>query len=446
MKPTVAFHTLGCKLNFAETSAIGIQLKSAGFRKTEFEAGADVVVINTCSVTENADRECRMIVRRALQKNPESFIAVIGCYAQLKPEEISSIDGVDLVLGATEKFNLAGYLSDYSKRKNAEVYSCTIGDSNVFTPAYSFGERKRAFLKIQDGCNYPCTYCTIPLARGASRSATIEEIVKQAQEIASKGSKEIVLTGVNIGDFGIYDGRTEKHESTFYDLIQSLDTIRSIERFRISSIEPNLLKDEIIDFVSTSERFAPHFHLPLQSGSDKILRLMRRRYKRDLYTERVARIKKAMPHACIGADVIVGFPGETENDFLETYNFLNQLEVSYLHVFTYSERENTEAFTFPDVVNYSERKKRNKMLRILSEKKRQDFYRSNLGKQFTVLFEDESHDGNMHGHTENYIKVRVPYDESLINIPVNVRMEQFDGSLCVDAQVLINQFVDTLIR
>ena len=442
MKPTVAFHTLGCKLNFAETSAIGLQLKNAGFQKINFENGADIVVINTCSVTENANRECRMIVRRALQKNPESFIAIIGCYAQLKPEEISCIEGVDLVLGATEKFNLPNYLNDFSKKENTEIHSCTIGDSNIFTPAYSFGDRKRTFLKVQDGCNYPCTYCTIPLARGASRSATIDEIVRQVEEISSKGSKEIVLTGVNIGDFGIYDGLTEKHESTFYDLIKKLDTIRNIERFRISSIEPNLLKDEIIEFVSSSERFAPHFHLPLQSGSDKILGLMRRRYKRNLYTDRVSLIKKIMPHACIGVDVIVGFPGETENDFLETYNFLNELDISYLHVFTYSERENTEAFTFPNVVNYSERKKRNKMLRILSEKKRQNFYRSNLGKQFTVLFEDDSHDGYMHGHTENYIKVRMPYDSSLINTPVQVFLEKFDGSLCVNALPLINQIIE----
>ncbi len=442
MKPTVAFHTLGCKLNFAETSAIGLQLRNAGFQKINFENGADIVVINTCSVTENANRECRMIVRRALQKNPESFIAIIGCYAQLKPEEISCIEGVDLVLGATEKFNLPNYLNDFSKKENAEIYSCTIGDSNIFTPAYSFGDRKRTFLKVQDGCNYPCTYCTIPLARGASRSATIDEIVRQVEEISSKGSKEIVLTGVNIGDFGIYDGLTEKHESTFYDLIKKLDTIRNIERFRISSIEPNLLKDEIIEFVASSERFAPHFHLPLQSGSDKILGLMRRRYKIDLYTDRVSLIKKIMPHACIGVDVIVGFPGETENDFLETYNFLNDLDISYLHVFTYSERENTEAFTFPNVVNYSERKKRNKMLRILSEKKRQIFYRSNLGKQFTVLFEDDSNDGYMHGHTENYIKVRMQHDSSLINTPVQVFLEKFDGSLCVNALPLINQIIE----
>lgn len=439
MKPTVAFHTLGCKLNFAETSTIGLQLKNAGFQKIEFESGADVVVINTCSVTENANRECRLIVRRALQKNPESFIAVIGCYAQLKPEEISNIEGVDLVLGATEKFNIAEYLNDYSKRKNTEVHSCTIGESNFFTPAYSFGERKRTFLKVQDGCNYPCTYCTIPLARGSSRSASIEEIVNQVYEISSKGSKEIVLTGVNIGDFGIYDGKKEKHESSFYDLLKKLDTIDSIERFRISSIEPNLLKDEIIDFVSTSERIAPHFHLPLQSGSDKILGLMKRRYKRELYTDRVSRIKKSMPSACIGVDVIVGFPGETETDFLETYNYLNELDISYLHVFTYSERENTEAFSFPNAVNYSERKRRNKMLRILSEKKRQSFYRTNIGNPYTVLFEDGSHEGFMHGYTENYIKVKMPYVSSLINIPVQVHLDKFDGSLCVNALPLIHQ-------
>ncbi len=418
--PSVSFHTLGCKLNFAETSAIGRQLKSAGFDKRDFEEGADVVVINTCSVTENADRECRTIVRRALQKNPESFIAVIGCYAQLKPEEISMIEGVDLVLGANEKFNLQQYLGDLTKRSHTLIRSCTIGDSNIFTPAFSQGDRTRAFLKVQDGCNYPCTYCTIPLARGASRSATIDAVLSQAQLIAEQGSKEIILTGVNIGDFGITDAKTGKHEYTFLDLIRRLDMVEGIERFRISSIEPNLLRDEIIDFVATSKKFAPHFHIPLQSGSDKILGLMKRRYRSDLYVDRVSKIKSEMPHACIGVDVIVGFPGETEEDFLETYRFLNDLDVSYLHVFTYSERENTEAIKLDGVVDFSERKRRNKMLRILSEKKLQKFYRENAGKEFTVIYEHESHDGIMHGFTENYIKVTRAYDASLVNIPLRV--------------------------
>jgi threonylcarbamoyladenosine tRNA methylthiotransferase MtaB len=433
MKPTVSFHTLGCKLNFAETSAIGKQLKEAGFEKKEFEEGADIVVINTCSVTENADRECRTIVRRALSKNPDSFVAVIGCYAQLKPEEISKIDGVDLVLGATEKFNLAAYLYDYSKKIKTEIHSCTINEANVFHAAYSFGDRTRAFLKVQDGCDYPCTYCTIPMARGASRSAKIQEIVMQANELAEKGISEIVLTGVNIGDYGITEKTTSKHQHNFLDLIRALDEIKQISRYRISSIEPNLLNDEIISFVAGSERFAPHFHIPLQSGSDKILRLMRRRYKSELYEERVRKIKYEMPHACIGADVIVGFPGETEEDFLETYRFLNEIDVSYLHVFTYSERANTEAASLPEVVDFAERKKRNKMLRILSEKKRNCFYTSHIGKEFEVLFEEENRNGYMSGYTENYIRLKRPFDSGFTNKPVKIRIEPGDCLTTIDA-------------
>ncbi len=433
MNPTVSFHTLGCKLNFAETSAIGKQLREAGFEKTGFENGADVVVINTCSVTENADKECRTIVKRAIQHNPDSFIAVIGCYAQLKPEEIAKIEGVDLVLGATEKFNLLSYIVDYKKKDQAELHSCSVDDANIFHPAYSFGDRTRAFLKVQDGCNYPCTYCTIPLARGASRSATINQVIGQAVELAGKGISEIVLTGVNIGDYGIYDSDKKVQETNFSELISQLDNVEGIERFRISSIEPNLLTDEIITIVASSKKFAPHFHIPLQSGSDKILRLMKRRYRSDLYVKRVEKIKSVMPHACIGADVIVGFPGETHDDFNTTYNFLKELPVSYLHVFTYSERDNTEAIVLPYSVPYAERKKRNKMLRILSEKKRQEFYRLNTGRIFTALFEDESHDGFMHGFTENYIKVRMPYDKSLINRPSRIVIDRFDGGLCADA-------------
>jgi threonylcarbamoyladenosine tRNA methylthiotransferase MtaB len=436
---TVAFHTLGCKLNFAETSAIGLNLKEAGYKKIDFGDGADVVVINTCSVTENADRECRMIVRRALQKNPDSFIAVIGCYAQLKPYEIASIDGVDLVLGATEKFNLAGFLNDVSKKNKAEIHSCTIGDAKTFEPAYSFGDRTRTFLKVQDGCNYPCTYCTIPLARGASRSASIENVIQQANEIASKGSREIVLTGVNIGDYGIYSNPIAKHESDFFELLRNLEKVKGIERFRISSIEPNLLGNDIIDFVSSSSHIAPHFHMPLQSGSDKILRLMKRRYRRDLYAERVKKIKSVLPNACIGVDVIVGFPGETDDDFLETYKFIQEIEVSYLHVFTYSERDDTEAATMTGKIDMAIRKKRNNMLRILSEKKRQEFYRSQLGKTFTVLFEEESHEGYMHGFTENYIRVRYPYQESLINTPLLIKLDKFDGTASADAEILIQE-------
>ena len=428
---TVSFHTLGCKLNFAETSTIGRQLKDAGFQKVEFEKGADVVVINTCSVTENADKECKSIIRKALHVNPESFIAIIGCYAQLKPEAISKLDGVDLVLGATEKFNLPSYLNDLTKLPQAIVHSCEINEAGTFSAAYSIGDRTRAFLKVQDGCDYTCSYCTIPLARGASRSDTVANIVSQAEEISTNGIHEIVLTGVNTGDFGILSPG-QKHETNFFTLINALDEVREIDRFRISSIEPNLLTDQIIEFVSQSQRFVPHFHIPLQSGSNKILGLMRRRYRRELYTERIHKIKSVLPDACIGVDVIVGFPGETNEDFLETYNYLNELDISYLHVFTYSERPNTDAAELSDPVPFSIRKERNKMLRILSEKKRQEFYRSQIGKYHPVLFEDENRDGEMHGFTDNYIKVRLPFDASLINQPVEVQISGFDGTLCAD--------------
>jgi threonylcarbamoyladenosine tRNA methylthiotransferase MtaB len=424
MKPTVAFHTLGCKLNFAETSAIGLQLRAAGFTRKEFEEGADVVVINTCSVTENADRECKTVVRRALQKNPNAFVAIIGCYAQLRPEEIAQIDGVDLVLGATEKFNLTAYLSDFSKKADAEIHSCTINEANRFHPAFSFGDRTRAFLKVQDGCDFPCSYCTIPLARGRSRSPSPAELVHQATSLADKGVSEIVLTGVNIGDYGLV--APGRRDSNFLELLRQLDRVDGIERFRISSIEPNLLSDDIVEFVAGSRKFAPHFHIPLQSGSDKILRLMRRRYRRALYAERVQAIKRLLPFACIGADVIVGFPGETNDDFLDTYRFLNEMEISYLHVFTYSERANTEAVTLAGTVGYAERKKRNKMLRILSEKKKVDFYRRNSGRDVTVIFEEENRDGLMSGYTENYLRIHRPYDPSLVNCPLTLRLEDND--------------------
>ena len=433
---TVSFHTLGCKLNFAETSTIARQLKNAGFQKVEFEDGADVVVINTCSVTENADKECKTIVRRAQQANPESFIAIIGCYAQLKPEEISSIDGVDLVLGATEKFNLPHYLNDLSKKELAEIHSCEIIEATSFTSAYSFGDRTRAFLKVQDGCDYSCSYCTIPLARGNSRSDTIDNVVKNANAIAEKQVKEIVLTGVNIGDYGIFETKSMKHESDFLSLVKRLDDVEGIERFRISSIEPNLLTDEIISFVSTSKRFVPHFHIPLQSGSDKVLALMRRRYKRNLYVERVNRIKAVMPDACIGVDVIVGFPGETEEDFMDTFRFLNELNISYLHVFTYSERENTDAALMPGVVPIQERKRRNKMLRILSEKKKNLFYSEYLNNEYTVLMEEENKDGHLSGFTSNYIRVNIPYDPAFVNQLVRVKLESFNGGLSVNSEFL----------
>ena len=433
---TVSFHTLGCKLNFAETSTIARQLKSAGFRKVEFETPADVVVINTCSVTENADKECKTIVRRAQQANPNAFIAIIGCYAQLKPEEISSIPGVDLVLGATEKFNLPEYLSNLKKKEIAEIHSCEIGDATNFTSAYSFGDRTRAFLKVQDGCDYSCSYCTIPLARGNSRSDTIAGILENVNAIAEKDVKEIVLTGVNLGDYGIFDTTSMKRETDFYSLVKKLDKVNGIERFRISSIEPNLLTDEIISFVSTSEKFVPHFHIPLQSGSDKILGLMRRRYKRNLYAERVNKIKSVMPDACIGVDVIVGFPGETESDFMDTYRFLNELDISYLHVFTYSERENTDAAELKDVVPIPERKRRNKMLRILSEKKKNYFYSQFINKEFPVLIEEENKDGYIAGFTSNYIRVSIPYDRSLINSLVKVKLISFDGGSTVNGEFL----------
>jgi threonylcarbamoyladenosine tRNA methylthiotransferase MtaB len=425
---TVAFHTLGCKLNFAETSTIARQLKDSGFKKVEFDHAADIYVINTCSVTENADRECRTIVRRALTNNPSAFVAVIGCYAQLKPEEIASIEGVDLVLGATEKFNIDKYLGRLNKRDQTEIHSCEVDAADFFVSSYSFGDRTRAFLKVQDGCDYSCTYCTIPLARGASRSDSIENVVKHVEEISERGVKEIVLTGVNIGDFKTtHAAFGSDEEKSFFDLIRTLDSHHSsIERFRISSIEPNLLTDEIIEFVASSKKFVPHFHIPLQSGSDKILKLMRRRYLRNVYRNRIEKIKSLMPYCAIGVDVIVGFPGETEADFLETYNFINSLDVSYLHVFTYSERENTEAAKMENVVPVNERKRRNKMLRILSQKKQHHFYHLHSGKEYTVLFESENKDGIIHGFTENYIRVSHPFEESLINQLVKFELKEMN--------------------
>lgn len=438
--PTVSFHTLGCKLNFAETSTIGRTLRDAGFQKVELEEGADVVVINTCSVTENANRECRSIVRKALQSNPQSFVAVIGCYAQLKPEEIAMMEGVDLVLGATEKFRIADYLTDFRKKVNTEIHSCIVDDADFFVSSYSIGDRTRAFLKVQDGCDYTCSYCTIPLARGKSRSDGIDNIVQNVKDIAGSGVKEIVLTGVNIGDFGTtHKSNDASEESNFLDLIKILDCIEGIERFRISSIEPNLLNDEIIRFVSRSKRFVPHFHIPLQSGSNKILGKMRRRYQQELYTNRISEINKLIPDACIGADVIVGFPGETDEDFLETYNYLNQLNISYLHVFTYSERENTDADMMDNVVPIHIRKQRNKMLRILSEKKLRHFYNSQLGKTLPVLLESDHKSGRMHGFTPNYVKVSLPYDAELVNKILDVNLQQMrDDELCVDALITAN--------
>ncbi len=411
MVKTVAFHTLGCKLNFAETSTIARSFENEGYQKVDFAEQADVYVLNTCSVTENADKECRQLIRNVKKIAPESVVAVIGCYAQLKANEIALMEGVDMVLGAKEKFKLVNYISEFSQKDKAQVHSCEIDQPLDFISSYSAGDRTRSFLKVQDGCDYTCSYCTIPLARGKSRSDSIENVIKQASEIAKQGVKEIVLTGVNIGDF---EG-TGSESATFLDLIKALDNVSGIERFRISSIEPNLLKDEIIEFVAQSKRFVPHFHVPLQSGSNKILKLMRRRYLKDLYTNRVGAIKKLMPHACIGVDVIVGFPGETDEDFLETYNFINELDVSYLHVFTYSERPNTDALELKPIVPIVVRKERNKKLRILSDKKQRNFYEQHLHTTRKVLFESENKSGFITGFTDNYIKTSVAFNENLIN-------------------------------
>jgi threonylcarbamoyladenosine tRNA methylthiotransferase MtaB len=426
---TVAFHTLGCKLNFSETSTIARLMVEKGFNKVNFSEPADVYVINTCSVTENADKECKQIVKSALNNNPEAFVAIVGCYAQLKPEDIAKIEGVDVVLGATEKFKLLNYIN-FSKNDSTQIQACEIGDADFFVDAYSVGDRTRSFLKVQDGCDYSCTFCTIPLARGKSRSDIIENVVANANKIAASGVKEIVLTGVNIGDFGYgrdIDGDVKKQkEKNFLDLVKELDKIEAVERFRISSIEPNLLKDEIIEFVAKSDRFMPHFHIPLQSGNNDLLKKMKRRYLRELYSDRVAKIKSLMPDCCIGVDVIAGFPGETEEQFLDTYNFINGLNVSYLHVFTYSERDNTEAILLENPVPMAERKRRNKMLRILSAKKLRAFYETQIGKTSTVIFENESKGDFMFGFTENYVKVKHPYSSELINTSLDVTLDSFD--------------------
>jgi threonylcarbamoyladenosine tRNA methylthiotransferase MtaB len=412
MNRKVAFYTLGCKLNYSETSSIGRLFNQAGFDTVDFTDTPDVFVINTCSVTENADKKCKKIVKEALKVSPNAYVTIVGCYAQLKPKEIAEIPGVDMVLGAAEKFQIVDYISDLAKNPKALVYNQPVSEANQFEPAYSFGDRTRTFLKVQDGCDYSCSFCTIPLARGASRSDTIAHAVEQAVQIAVSGVKEIVLTGVNLGDFGIRNGN---REDRFFDLVKALDEVEGIDRIRISSIEPNLLSDDIIEFVAQSKRFVPHFHIPLQSGSNKILGSMRRRYKRELYAERVAKIKELMPDCCIGVDVIVGFPGETREDFIDTYNFLNGLDISYLHVFTYSERENTLAAEMPHPVPGSTRADRSKMLHILSDKKRRAFYEAQLNKTDEVLFEGDIKDGYMHGFTRNYVKVRAKYDPVLVN-------------------------------
>jgi len=415
MKKKVAFYTLGCKLNYSETSTISRSFDAKGYDKVDFTDLADIYVINTCSVTENADKRFKTIVKQAQKINPEAFVIAIGCYAQLKPEELAAVDGVDLVLGATEKFKITDYLNDLSKNDFGEIHSCEIEEADFYVGGYSIGDRTRAFLKVQDGCDYKCTYCTIPLARGISRSDTLQNVVQNATEIAAKGIKEIVLTGVNIGDYGKGEFGNKKHQHTFFDLVKELDTVKGLARLRISSIEPNLLKNETIDFVANSNHFVPHFHIPLLSGSDVLLKHMKRRYLTDLYTDRVTTIKSKMPQACIGVDVIVGFPGETDEHFLETYHFLNELDISYLHVFTYSERDNTPAAEMTNVVPLPVRNKRSKMLRGLSVKKRRAFYEEQLGTTKTVLFESENKAGYIHGFTENYVKVKTPWNPSLCN-------------------------------
>lgn len=410
---TVAFYTLGCKLNFSETSTIARSFTAAGYSQVSFDNAADVYVINTCSVTENADKKFKAIVKQALKQNPDGFLVAIGCYAQLKPEELAALDGVDLVLGANEKFNVVDFVE--SKPADTSVHACAIDKVEQYVGSYAIGERTRAFLKVQDGCDYKCTYCTIPLARGFSRSDTLSNVLKQAHEIVSQDIKEIVLTGVNIGDFGKGEFGAKNHAHTFYDLVHALDAVEGLARIRISSIEPNLLRQETIDFVAQSKRFVPHFHVPLQSGSNTILAAMRRRYQRELYVKRVAQIKNRMPHACIGVDVIVGFPGETDAHFMETYHFLNELDISYLHVFSYSERANTLAAEMPNPVSKNVRAKRSKMLRGLSQKKRRAFYEQQLGTTQDVLFESENKNGFIHGFTSNYVKVKTFWNPALCN-------------------------------
>ena len=426
LKPRVAFYTLGCKLNFSETATIARDFHSDKFNRVSFDSPAEVYIINTCSVTENADMKFKGVVKKALHLNPDAFIAAIGCYAQLQPESLISIDGVDLVLGASEKFKLIDYLGDLTKKTQGVIHSCEISDANIYESSFSLDDRTRAFLKVQDGCDYKCTYCTIPKARGISRSDSLQNIIKQAIKITSKGIKEIVLTGVNIGDFGKGELGNKKHQHTFLDLINSLDEIEALKRIRISSIEPNLLSDKIIDFVARSRAFVPHFHIPLQSGNNEILKKMKRRYLSDLYKDRIIKIKTLMPDACIGADVIVGFPGESHDDFLETYKFIADLDISYLHVFSYSERPNTEAEKMLDIIPKESRLKRSRMLRGLSVKKRRSFYEKQLGKKVKVLFEQNNKKGYAIGFSENYLKVRTPWNPKLANTIHEVELVKID--------------------
>lgn len=441
MRKRVAFYTLGCKLNFSETSTIARSFENKGYDRVDFTDRADMYVINTCSVTENADKRFKKLVKQAQKTNPDAFVTAIGCYAQLKPQDLAEIHGVDLVLGASEKFKILDYVNDLSKNDFGVVHSCEIEEVDFYVGSYAVGDRTRAFLKVQDGCDYKCTYCTIPLARGISRSDTLENVLNNAREISEKGIKEIVLTGVNIGDYGKGEFGNKKHEHTFFDLVKALEKVEGIHRLRISSIEPNLLKNETIDFVAGSTVFVPHFHIPLQSGSDELLKKMKRRYLTDLYVDRVNRIRKVMPDACIGVDVIVGFPGETDEHFLQTYNFLNGLDVSYLHVFTYSERDGTEAASMSQVVPKNVRSKRSKMLRGLSVKKRRSFYESQLGKKKTVLFESDNREGYIYGFTENYVKVKTPWNPELVNTLHKVTLSE----ICEDGLVQISFVTDDVM-
>ena len=423
---TVAFQTLGCKLNFSETSTLARKFVAAGYERVPFEMKADVYVINTCSVTDNADKKFKSLARQTRQRNPNAYLIAVGCYAQLQPEELAKEDSVDLVLGAKEKFDIISYLTDLSRPEQTQVHACSIEETDTYVGSYAIGERTRAFLKVQDGCDYKCTYCTIPQARGISRSDTLENIISQAKEIVRQDIKEIVLTGVNIGDYGKGEFGNKKHEHTFLELVQALDEVEGIDRFRISSIEPNLLSEELINFVAASKRFVPHFHMPLQSGNNEILGQMRRRYQRELYVDRVNQIKRLMPDACIGVDVIVGFPGESDQHFLDTYSFLVDLPVSYLHVFSYSERPNTPAASMQNQVPKAVRQKRSKMLRGLSAKKRHAFYESQLQKTKTILFEAENKEGYIQGFTENYVKVRMPWDPALQNQTLKATLSEID--------------------
>ncbi len=428
MKPSVALYTLGCKLNFAESSTIAQQLQKNGFERKQFYEGADLYVINTCSVTDHADRKCKKVVREALKANSDAYIVIVGCYAQLKPTEISEIPGVDMVLGAAEKFDLIHHLTHLNKESKTRIHNQPIKSVNEFVPGFSEGDRTRMFLKVQDGCDYFCSFCTIPLARGKSRSANVVDTIEKVKEATNKGVKEVVLTGVNLGDFGI------NHQESFYDLIQELDNIESIDRYRISSIEPNLLSDEIIDFVSESQKFVPHFHIPLQSGNDELLHRMRRKYKSDLYRSRIERIKKRMPDCGIGVDVIVGFPGETDDHFLDTYHFLNELPVSYLHVFPYSERPNTTARKMQGVVPVKTRGERTTQLRSLSEKKKRAFYESQLGNSRPVLFESELRNGMMQGYTDNYVRVAAEYDPLAVETLVPFKLDRINEDFLMEGE------------